>query len=252
MNGASRFAKRSAFYAPSRPGYPDAVIELLGRECGWTPGAIIADVGAGTGISSELFLRHGSTVFAIEPDAEMRACAEYLLPRHKGFQVVGGSAESTGLPDSSIDFVAAATAFHWFDIDVARVEFRRILRPQGWVVLLWNERRSESSNFSRAYEDLLQSFGTDYKQRWGTQRKNLLQTVGRFFAGPHGEKRFENLHSLDFDGLRARLLSASYAPLPGEPGHDGMIAELRQIFERFQGDGQIAFEYETVVCWGRL
>jgi ubiquinone/menaquinone biosynthesis C-methylase UbiE len=252
MNGATRFARRSEFYARSRPGYRDAVIELLRRECGWTPGAVIADIGAGTGISSELFLRHGSTVFAIEPNAEMRACAESLLSRYAGLHVVAGSAESTGLSDSSIDFVAAGTAFHWFDTDLARAEFRRILQPQGWVVLLWNERRSESSDFSLAYEDLLQSFSTDYKQHWGNQRKNVLQMAGRFFAGPHGVERFENLQILDFDGLRARLLSSSYSPLPGEPAHDEMITELLQIFERFQRDGQITFEYETVVCWGRL
>lgn len=251
MSDANRFTNRSEYYARSRPGYPDAVIELLRGEAGWTRHASIADVGAGTGISSELFLRHGNQVFAIEPNGEMRAITESLRARYPALQVIDGTAEATGLPAASVDFVTAATAFHWFDADLTRAEFRRILRPEGRVVLLWNERRSESP-FLRSYEDMLQRFGTDYRQRWGSERKSVLHSVDRFFAGPFETRRFENLQHLDFEGLRARLLSASYAPLPDEPNHKEMMADLRQIFDEFQSDGLIIFEYETVVYWGRL
>jgi SAM-dependent methyltransferase len=113
-------------------------------------GAAVWLLGAGTGLSSELFLRHGNRVWAVEPNAEMRAAAVDFCAQYPKLEVVAGTAESTTLPAACADFVAAATAFHWFDADACRPEFRRILKPHGPVVLMWNKRHSEASPFMQA------------------------------------------------------------------------------------------------------
>ena len=247
-----RFSNRAEYYARSRPGYPVAVITLLHKEAVWRPDSVIADIGAGTGISSELFLRHGNCVFAVEPNADMRASAESLRVRYPFFRLMEGTAEVTGLAARSVDIVTAATAFHWFDPAKTRVEFARILKPGGHVVLLWNERHSEASPFLQAYEEMLQRFGTDYKQRWGSERKSVGTKVDEFFQGPFETRRFNNPQHLDFDSLHARVLSASYAPLPGQPNYAEMMTAMREIFDHEQHDGKVTFEYETIVYFGQL
>lgn len=247
-----RFSNRSDYYARSRPGYPDAIIDMLRAEAGWDEDSVVADIGAGTGLSSELFLRHGGHVFAVEPNADMRAASVRLQAAYPKLTVLSGTAESTSLPDASVDFIAAATAFHWFQPELSHAEFARILRPGGQVILMWNERRSDSSAFLKAYEEMLQNFSADYKQNWGSERKSLVHNMDSFFQGPFETRRFENPQQLDYDGLHARLLSASYAPLPGEPGYHAIAARLREIFDQHQEEGRIAFEYETVVFFGGL
>ena len=160
------------------------------------------------------------------------------------FHAVSGRAEATGLPDASCDVVTAAQAFHWFDIDPTRREFRRILRPGGAVVLVWNIRRLDSTPFLREYEDLLQRFAIDYKKisaGWADE-----QAIARFFApSPFEVRGLEYRQAFGFEGLRGRLLSSSYAPPAGHPRHEPMIAELRRLFDRHQRDGRVAFEYDT-------
>jgi len=247
-----RFTSRAGFYARHRPGYPDEVIQVLAREAGWTRRAVVADIGAGTGISSELFLRHGNEVIGIEPNADMRAAAAALASKYPRFRLIDATAEETTLPDASVDFVVAATAFHWFDHDRCRDEFRRILKPGGHVVLLWNE-RGTSSPFLQAYEQLLARFGKDYKVSWSRQRAVVGEACARFFApAPCGFHGLPNAHSHDFEGLRERLLSSSYSPLPGEAGFEPMIAALREIFDRFHTDGKVVIEYETSIYWGQM
>src|SRR6266566_7206020 len=149
-----RFSNRVADYARYRPGYPPAVLDLLRTECGLRPGHIIADIGSGTGILSELFLKNGNRVFGIEPNAAMRGAGGKLLERYSKFTSIEGSAEATTLQDDSVDFVVAGQAFHWFDQKLARDEFSRILKPSCWVALVWNERRIDSTPFLRAYEQM--------------------------------------------------------------------------------------------------
>ena len=110
-----RFTSRVETYAKYRPGYPVEIIDLLKRECGLTPESIVADIGSGTGKSSEPFLAHGNVVFGVEPNAAMRDVAERLFRDQPRFRSIKGSAESTTLPDSSVDLITAGQAFHWFD-----------------------------------------------------------------------------------------------------------------------------------------
>jgi len=141
----NRFSSRVEDYIKYRPGYPQEVISLLAAECGLTPDSIISDVGSGTGILSELFLRCGNKVYGVEPNAEMRTAAKRLLKDYVNFQSIDGNAEATTLPKHSVDFVTAAQAFHWFDQPKAHREFASILKPDGWAVLIWNERRLDAT-----------------------------------------------------------------------------------------------------------
>lgn len=252
IGSASRFTGRAGVYARYRPGYPDAVLDLLRAEAGWSEEATVADIGAGTGLSSELFLRHGNRVWAIEPNADMRAEAEALRDRYPGFQVVDGRAESTTLPDALADFAVSGQAFHWFNADACRPEFLRILKPRGMAVLMWYKRLTDASPFLAAYEELLERFGSDYKDHWGSERRDLSALVTPFF-GENGFRTasFGHQRRLDLEELTGAMLSASYAPLPGDPNYDPMIAALGEHFSRFAQDGRVTIEYKTTVYWGR-
>jgi ubiquinone/menaquinone biosynthesis C-methylase UbiE len=245
-----RFSNRVENYIKYRPGYPDALIDLLIEECGLTRQSVIADIGSGTGILSELFLKNGNRVFGIEPNAPMREAGERLLERYSKFSSIEGSADATTLSDDSVDFVSAGQAFHWFDQKLARDEFSRILKPSGWVVLIWNERRIGSTPFLRAYEQMLLKFGTDYEE---VRHERVYQDVESFFS-PRGFKlkTFDNLQSFDFQGVKGRLLSSSYVPAPGHEEFEAMLEELRNIFEEHQDAGKVAFEHDTKVYFGQL
>lgn len=245
---AARFDSRVADYAAYRPGYPPELIAFLRGELGLGPGAAVADVGSGTGILSELLLREGCRVFAVEPNAAMREAAEAALGTDPNFTSVAGTAEATTLADASVDFATAAQAFHWFDAESARAEFRRILRPRGRAVVVWNNRRLDATAFLRDYEKLLRDFGTDYAQVAATYGDE--NSLGKFFASGYGMKRFDNFQLFDFDGLKGRLLSASYAPLAGHPSHEPMLAELRRVFDAHQQGGRVRVEYDTDVYYG--
>ncbi len=245
-----RFSSRVENYVRYRPGYPGEVVDLLTTECGLTPESVVADLGSGTGILSELFLRHGNMVYAVEPNREMRSAAEQLLRGYANFMSVDGKAEATSLADDSVDFVSAGQSFHWFEQEEARREFVRILKPEGWVILIWNERRLYSTPFLRAYEELFLKYGTDYEQ---VRHENVYENIASFFA-PEGVRAatFDNFQTLSFDGLQGRAFSASYTPEPGQSNYGPMLEELIQIFQSHQEDGKVTIEYDTKMYYGHL
>lgn len=248
-DATTRFSSRVRDYVRYRPGYPPAVLEILRAETGLSPAHVIADVGAGTGISTRLFLDHGNVVHAVEPNAEMRAAAEVGSGGEPRFRSVDGTAEATGMPDASVDFAVAGQAFHWFDAAAARREFRRILRPGGWAVLMWNTRRRESSPFLIDYEALLRRYGTDYAT---VNHENVTaETLRAFFGGAYAHRRAYNEQVVDFDGIRGRLLSSSYAPAAGHPDHAPMLAELERIFAERATDGHVVIEYDVDVYFAQ-
>lgn len=249
-NALTRFSDRVDDYIRYRPGYPPAVIETLIGEFGLRTSHVIADLGSGTGISAELFLRHGNAVYAIEPNAEMRAAAERLLGRYSTVQCINGRAEATTLTDACVDWIVAAQAFHWFDVDAARRECRRILKPNGRVVLLWNNRRPGTA-FMKDYETLIHDFAIDF-ERINHENAEMDGRIDRFFGGAFERRIFLNEQVFDFQGVCGRVTSSSYMPRTGHPSHDTMIAEVRRLFDRHQRSGRVRFDYETKMWIGPL
>ncbi len=246
----TRFSDRVEDYIRYRPGYPPDVLELLRAECGLLPGHAIADVASGTGAFTRLLLENGNHVFAVEPNREMREAGNRLMESYRGLTSVDGTAEATTLPPASIDFVTAAQAAHWFDRDRARAEFARVLKPGGWCVLTWNERRTAATPFLREYEELLLAYGTDYEE---VRHERTTAVIQEFFAPARYEERvFDLRQQFDYEGTAGRLLSSSYAPLAGHPNHEPMMRELERIFAAHAQRGLVEFEYNTRVYYGRL
>jgi SAM-dependent methyltransferase len=250
VDPTQRFSSRVTNYVKYRPGYPAGILDTLREECGLSCDTVIADVGSGTGILSELFLRNGNRVFGVEPNQEMREASERLLSGYVNFVNVEGRAEATTLVDRSVDLISAAQSFHWFDRQKARVEFSRILRPLGWVVLLWNERLTTTA-FLRAYEQLLRTYSKDY-EKVDHRCIDSDAFIGFFGSSSFSKKVYPNRQTFDLEGLEGRLLSSSYTPETGEPLHLPMLTELERIFTRHQVDGQVVFEYQTTMYYGRL
>jgi SAM-dependent methyltransferase len=254
-NATSRFSDRVENYVRYRPGYPREVVYALKSECGLAPSHVVADIASGTGIWTRMLLENGNRVFGVEPNVGMRDAGERLLaafPRFgfPSFISVAGAAEATTLPEQSVDFVTAAQAAHWFTRERARREFVRILRPGGWLVLMWNERLTDSTKFLREYEQMLLTYGTDYEE---VRHERTTDAVNEFFDPfPFEERGFEMRQEFDYAGVEGRLLSSSYAPGPEHPQHAPMLIELRRIFDACAVEGHALFEYKTRLYFGRL
>lgn len=245
-----RFSSRVENYVRFRPGYPKEILELLRNECGLTRDSVVADIGSGTGKLTELFVENGNPVFAIEPNREMREAGERLLSGFENFVSVPATAEETTLPSGRLDFIIAGQAFHWFDRDRCRKEFARILKPDGWVALIWNDRKTAASGFLVEYEKLLKAYATDYSK---VDHKNIDDdVVAKFFSDAPAKKSFSIAQEFDFEGVKGRLLSSSYAPEAGHSGHVEMLRDLQKIFNAHQANGHVQFIYDTVVYYGKL
>lgn len=240
-----RFSTRVENYIKYRPNYPPQIIEFLTEKKILSKQSIIADVGSGTGILSELFLKNGNKVFGVEPNSEMRRTAEKMLKDYPNFVSIHSSAENTSLLSNSIDLIIVGQAFHWFNVEKTRKEFKDILKSDEYIVLIWNNRRKTGKGFSNQYEKLISKYGTDYKQ----VRKNE-KNIDEFFQ--YEKEIFYNYQDLNFEGLKGRLLSASYIPLEGNPMHKKMINDLKAIFEENKKNGKIRIEYDTEIYYGKL
>jgi SAM-dependent methyltransferase len=252
MDSTKRFSNRVENYTKYRPSYPkEELLGLLAVECGLTSASVIADVGSGTGIMTRIFLENGNRVFAVEPNPEMRHAAEQLLAAYPQFVSVPATAEATTLHAGVADFVVAAQAFHWFNRDQARIEFVRILKPGGWVVLVWNERPDSSTPLLADYEQLLRTYSVDYAS---VDHRNVTSEMLRSFFAPdeYISRTLSYAQTLDFEGLKGRLLSSSYSPLPGDAGFEPMLEGLRAAFDAHQIDGYVSMEYDTQLYYGHL
>ena len=250
-NSTTRFSSRIDDYVKYRPHYPVEIIDLLASKCELTPENVIADIGSGTGILTQLFLGNGNPVIGVEPNKEMREAGEAYLAEYARFNSVDGTSEATRLPAKSADFIIVGQAFHWFDQVKTRAEFQRVMKDDGWVVLVWNDRRVNSTPFLRNYEALLQEFGTDYNE---INHKNVQdKTVfTAFFGAPPSYAVFDNIQRFDFASLMGRLNSASYMPGRDDSRHAALSERAKEIFDAHQTDGKVAFEYDTRVYYGHM
>jgi len=245
MDPTLRFSARVDTYARYRPDYPAAVAALAQRECGMRPGHVVADIGCGTGLLARLWLERGCEVIGVEPNRDMREAGQRALTGEPRFRAVDGRAESTCLAAASVDFVTAGQAAHWFEPDAAHAEFARILKGGGWLLLVWNERKRQPG-FMREYETLIVEYAPE-------QPRVEPRRIARFFGNDEWRMmRFDHFQTLDCEGLRGRLASSSYAPLPGTEAFAALTARLDGVFARYQRDGAVAIEYDTEVYYGRV
>ena len=245
-----RFSSRVENYVRFRPSYPKEVIDVLRTDCGLIPDFVVADIASGTGFFTRLLLANGNDVFGVEPNKDMRQAGERYLAEFPNFTSIDGTAESTTLPDRSVHLITCAQAAHWLKREEALREFQRILKPNHFVVILFNDRKVKGNPFSDDYEQLVVKYGTDYSE---------VQRLGRIFEGvdffvPYRcEKRtLPNYQDFDYESLEGRLLSSSYAPQRGEPSFGPMIADLREIFAKHQRNGRVRMEYDTNIYFARL
>lgn len=242
-----RFSNRAENYKKYRPHYPSEIIDFLTDTHILNKDSVVADIGSGTGFLSELFLQNGNLVYCVEPNDNMRQAAEQSFKTLPNFRSINGSAEATELSENQVDIITVAQAFHWFDIDEIRVEFSRILKNNGYVILIWNVRKNDANEFMKSYEDLLNKYGKS-KISHGDKIR-----IERFFSnGKFQTKIFKYSQILDFEGLKGRMLSSSYIPTEEDPNFKDMISELKNVFDKNQINGHIEIPYDTEVYYGQL
>ena len=247
----TRFSDRAENYAKYRPGYPREVLKFLEERGALSSDSVVADVGSGTGELSKLFLEHGNRVFAVEPNGEMRQAAERLLGGHPGFESVSGSAEATTLADGSVELVAVANSLHWVDREAAKVEFDRILKPDGRVAVVWSISRTSGTPFLEAYNRLLSEYRTN-DSSGGDAEDPYAMTESFFEAVGYEAASFSDYQRLDLEGLKGLVLSSSSMPAGSEPGSEEMLSDLERIFRANESDGTVVMEYLVTVYCGRL
>src|SRR5579875_2634677 len=251
MKSTERFSTRVEAYREFRPRYPKEVVELLRRGCGLTAEWVVADVAAGTGLLSEIFLDNGNRVIAVEPNAPMRAACAELCERYPRLECVDGTAEATGLADGAADLVTVGQAMHWFDLVPTRAEFARVLKPGGWCAVVYDHRRMGGDGFHDGYERLLVEYGGDYR---AVQSKHMTDDKLAGFFAPSAMRSavLPNHQDLTLKGLEGRVLSSSYMPQEGDAKYPAMMDAIADLFARYEQDGVVRMEYETAVAWGML
>ena len=250
-DSTSRFSSRVESYRLHRPAYPTAIVDLLATECGLSKNSLVADVAAGTGLLTEIFLERGYRVVAIEPNLQMHGACATLTSHYPKLACVEGTAEATSLEDASVDLITVGQAMHWFDLKLTRNEFVRILKPGRWCAVLYNHRRLAGDTFHEGYEQILIEHGTDYAK---VRDSHLDEDRLAAFFAPNAMRSvtFENAQHLTHEGLMGRVLSSSYIPQPGHPRYDEMSRAAADLFAQNEVDGKVRMEYDCVVCYGQL
>ena len=246
-----RFSGRVQAYLAYRPRFPRGIVPFL-REHGALPeDAVVADVGAGTGMLAEIFLEAGHRVLAVEPNGEMLEACRVLAAHEPALEVVEGSAEATALPDTSVDLIVVGRAMHWFDWPRAHREFQRILRPDGWVLVATNGHRDSGTAVSNRLSEILRKWRTDSAE--ADTRQDFNDRLREFLDTSNWQRT--TLHhsmTVDFATLLGYAESLSAIPRPGERGYEGMVAELRAVFEEYQRDGMLVTPLSCQLFLGRL
>ena len=248
MDYTNRFDGKGEIYAKARSKYAAALFGHFKNTLRIPSGSVFADVGSGTGIFTEQLLHCGYRVFAVEPNADMRKQAEEKLSQNENFVSVSGSDADMKLPDHSADYITAAQAFHWFDAEAFRCECRRVLKPGGKIILVYNS-RDESAACTKALAALRQSFTPEFH---GFSNGISDEACRAFFAGSCNIFRADNTQIYDRQGYLNRVLSSSYSLKESDARYADYLKEINGIFERFSTDGQITVPTETVAYIGEV
>jgi SAM-dependent methyltransferase len=249
-NPKTRFSDRTKDYAAYRPSYPQNVILHLEEKKMLFPNCQIADIGAGTGLFSKLLLEKSYSVTCIEPNIEMAETGKAYLKSFNNVNWIIKGAEETGLQSQSLDTIACAQAFHWFDPILAKNEFKRILKPNGNLILIWNSRKSENDDFMHSYKEIAKRYGKEYSKIQESQSDDEAITL--FYGCKPTKVIFDNSQKLSLEGLIGRSFSSSYMPSESSPERDLAKNDLRDLFNKFNEDGFVYFKYETRIYYGKM
>jgi SAM-dependent methyltransferase len=232
-----KFTGKASTYEKYRPEYPNEFIEYLFSAIGLSDNSNISDIGSGTGILSRQLLEKGSRVFCVEPNVDMRKIAEKNLSAFHNFISVNGTAEQTSLQDKSIDYIAVAQAFHWFNVEKFKQECKRLLRLDGKVILVWNSRVSDLPIVIENAE-ICKKLCHAFKGFTGGQEN--LESLNSFFRdGIYDYKAFENNITYDQETFLGRNLSASYSPKEGDINYKQFVFEIDNLFMKYSNNGSL-------------
>jgi ubiquinone/menaquinone biosynthesis C-methylase UbiE len=246
-----RFSGRVDNYVKYRPTYPNKVVDYLKDSCNLSLASVIADVGAGTGIFTKLLLDKGYIVYAVEPNQPMRDAAIEQLSVYSNLIPVDGTAEATKLPTHSIDLIVCAQAFHWFSNEQTRLEFSRILTPDGKAALIWNNRLVNSDEFAKAYDALLKNDSVDYN-KVNHQNISDIDFKAFFKDGVYTAKKIPNSQVFDEEGLIGRAFSSSYVPPQDSDEGQVFLKLLKEVFDKYNHNGKVIFHYQTEIYLGEV
>lgn len=246
-----RFTERVDNYVKYRPGYPGEVITFLQKECGLTSDSIIADIGSGTGIFSNLLLDKDYHVYAIEPNQAMQQAAKQWLGSNGNYSPIDATAEATTLPAKSVDLIVCAQSFHWFNDERTRSEFKRILKDGCFVALIWNNRMIDIDKFSKAYEELLKNDSLDYN-KVNHRNINDIDFKAFFKDGEYKKITYPNAQVFDWNGLLGRVLSSSYVPPQNTDAGKQFQLLLQNAFAKYNVNGMVSFQYQTEIYIGHI
>lgn len=238
-----RFTGLAEKYVKYRPSYPAAILNTLKEKFGFSSQHLVADIGSGTGIFTRLLLENGNSVYAVEPNNNMLLASKEYLKGYKGCTFIERSAEDTGLPANSVDLITVAQAFHWFKAESVVKEFERILKSEGIVLLVWNNRKMEATPFTNELDNLLKKYCDEYEKIVYNDVDSKL-ILERFTGWESQHFSFNNFQDVAFDGLRGRLDSSSFCPPKDGESYPPLINELEQLFKSFEQDGIVRMDYD--------
>ena len=242
-DSTKRFSDRVSDYTRYRPGYPVESIDWIYDNVPLSSNSTIADIGSGTGIFTEALVSKACSVVAVEPNEAMRLESDRRLSTYPNYTSIDGTAEHTKLDSNSIDLVTAAQAFHWFDLEKTKIEFERILGVNGKVLLIWNRRNPDASEFLAQYEALLKSSIAEYNR---VNHANATDSAIAVFLGDGmTTAEFASYQEFDLDGLKGRLQSSSYCPVEGTSEHSELMNALTSLYNEHASDSGVKFEYST-------
>jgi len=231
----NKFSDKADNYAKYRQGYSEDILEYF-SEYGFSSNSIVADVGSGTGKLTKIFLENGNTVYAIKPNDNMRNIADSLLNGFKNYISINGSAENSTLQNGIIDFVVVGQAFHWFDAPKALIEFKKILKKNGVLSIIWYHRKTDTP-FWKGYENILKDNIPEYK---GSNYRNFTDEImEKYFSGDY--KKVEKIYSreLDFVELLGSFSSSSYTPKEDTIEYRNLSKLLNGIFIKYMKNNKI-------------
>ena len=242
------FSSAAASYDEGRPTYPPAAVARLARELHLQRDRVVLDLAAGTGKLTALLVGTGATVVAVEPIAEMRAVLERALP---DVRAVPGTAEAIPLDAGFVDAVTVGQAFHWFQGDGALAEIHRVLRPDGGLGLLWNDRDTSAGWVVRLTE-IMEPHRDDVPTYRSVAWRDAFERTRLF--GPLAHAETTHVHRLTPEGVVARVASVSYVATLPEPERERVLAEVRDLLAtdpETRGRAEVELPYRTDVYWAK-